>query len=166
MSKCSDYAAITTDQCPGSIALAVFNLRYLSKDRKGPGQLINNRRRYCMDTNQIADEAMLVNFRAPRSVIETLDQLSKFHHRTRTSILLDLITGWINERTCDTPLKVRQLADLKSALNSHEQSAYGNRGSARTSPIKKTPRNSSELIPVSFYSSSMADFDGDRNGHF
>ena len=76
-----------------------------------------------MDTNQTADEAMLVNFRAPKSVIETLDQLSRFHHRTRTSILLDLINSWINERTYDVPLKVRQLKDLKSALNSHDQSA-------------------------------------------
>ena len=119
-----------------------------------------------MDTSQIADEAMLVNFRAPKSVIETLDQLSKFHHRTRTSILLELITTWINERTYDIPLKVRQLTDLKSALNSHEQSAYGNRRSVGIDPTERTARNSSELIPVSFYSSSMADFDDDRNGQF
>ena len=119
-----------------------------------------------MDTNPIADEAMLVNFRAPKSVIETLDQLSKFHHRTRTSILLDLITSWINEKTCDIPLKVRQLKDLKSALNSHEQSAYGNRRSAGTSLIDKTSGNRSELIPVSFYSTSTSDFDDDRNGCF
>jgi predicted DNA-binding protein len=106
-----------------------------------------------MDTNQIADEAMLVNFRAPKSVIETLDQLSRFHHRTRTSILLDLITSWINEKTCDIPLKVRQLKDLKSALNSHEQSAYENRRSAGTSLIEITPRNGYEQTPTSFYSS-------------
>jgi hypothetical protein len=105
-----------------------------------------------MDTNQIADEAMLVNFRAPKAVIETLDQLSRFHHRTRTSILLDLITSWINERTCDIPLKVRQLKDLKSALNSHDQSVYENRRSVGISQIGKTNRNRSELIPVSFYS--------------
>jgi predicted DNA-binding protein len=119
-----------------------------------------------MDTNPIADQAMLVNFRAPRSVIETLDQLSKFHHRTRTSILLDLITKWIDERTYDIPFKVRQLQDLKSALNSHEQSAYGNRRPVGSSLIEKPSRNGSELIPVSFYSTSSADFDDDRNGRF
>ena len=119
-----------------------------------------------MDTNRVADEAMLVNFRAPKSVIETLDQLSRFHHRTRTSILLDLITNWINEKTYDIPLKVRQLTDLKSALNSHEQSTCGNRRSVGTSPIEKASRNRSELIPVSFYSTSMTDFDDDRNGRF
>ena len=112
-----------------------------------------------MDTNPIADEAMLVNFRAPRNVIETLDQLSRFHHRTRTSILLDLITSWINEKTCDIPLKVRQLKDLKSALNSHEQSAYGNRRSVGTSLIEITPKNGSERIPTSFYSTSATEFD-------
>jgi hypothetical protein len=114
-----------------------------------------------MDTNRTADDAMLVNFRAPRSVIETLDQLSSFHHRTRTSILLDLITSWINEKTYDIPLKVRQLTDLKSALNSHEQSAYGNFRSVGPSPIGKTPRNVSELIPVSFYSTATTTFDDD-----
>ena len=119
-----------------------------------------------MVTDPIVDESVLVNFRAPRSVIETLDQLSKFHHRTRTSILLDLITSWINERTYDVPLKVRQLTDLKSALNSHEQSAYRNRRSVGTSLIEKTSRNGSELIPISFYSTSMTEFDDDRNGRF
>jgi hypothetical protein len=113
-----------------------------------------------MDTNPIAEEAMLVNFRAPKSVIETLDQLSKFHHRTRTSILLDLITSWINEKTCDIPLKVRQLKDLKSALNSHEQSTYGYPKSVGTGLIGNTPRNGSELIPVSFYSTSNDFQDG------
>ena len=106
-----------------------------------------------MDTDPIAEEAMLINFRAPKSVIETLDQLSKFYHRTRTSILLDLITDWINEKTCDIPLKVRQLKDLKYALNSHEESAYGNRRSAGTNLIEITPRNDSERAPISFYSS-------------
>ena len=119
-----------------------------------------------MDTNQIADEAMLVNFRAPKSVIETLDQLSKFHHRTRTSILLDLITSWISERTYDIPLKVRQLTDLKSALNFHEQSTSGNCRSVGTGRIEKAPRNGSELIPVTFYSTSMSDFDDSENGRF
>jgi hypothetical protein len=119
-----------------------------------------------MDTNPIADEAMLVNFRAPKSVIETLDQLSRFHHRTRTSILLDLITSWINERTYDIPLKVRQLNDLKSALNSNDQSAPGNRRSIGTSQIEKMSRNGSELIPVAFYSTSAIDFDSDRNHRF
>ncbi len=105
-----------------------------------------------MDTNPIADEAILVNFRAPKSVIETLDQLSRFHHRTRTSILLDLIKSWINERTYDIPLKVRQLKDLKSALNSHEQSAFGNHRVVGTSLIEITPGNDSEAVPISFYS--------------
>jgi predicted DNA-binding protein len=120
-----------------------------------------------MDTNTNIEPAMLVNFRAPKSVIETLDQLSKFHHRTRTSILLDLINSWINEKTCDIPLKVRQLKDLKSALNSHEQSAFGNRRSVGTSLIGKTPRNGSERIPTSFYSTSMSNFDdGDDSRGF
>jgi predicted DNA-binding protein len=106
-----------------------------------------------MDTNPIAEQAMLVNFRAPKNVIETLDQLSRFHHRTRTSILLDLITGWINEKTSDIPLKIRQLKDLKSALNSHEQSTSENRRSIGTGLIEKTARNDSERAPISFYSS-------------
>jgi predicted DNA-binding protein len=104
-----------------------------------------------MDTNPIAEEAMLVNFRAPKAVIETLDQLSKFHHRTRTSILLDLINTWINEKTYEIPLKVRQLNDLKSALNSHEQSTYENQRSVGTSLIEKTPRNSFERGPLPFF---------------
>jgi hypothetical protein len=114
-----------------------------------------------MDTNAIAEPAMLVNFRAPKDVIETLDQLSRFHHRTRTSILLDLINNWINEKTYEIPLKVRQLKDLKSSLNSHEQSAYVNHRSVGTSLIEKTPRNSSERIPASFFSTSMNDFNDD-----
>jgi hypothetical protein len=119
-----------------------------------------------MDTNTNIEPAMLVNFRAPKSVIETLDQLSRFHHRTRTSILLDLINSWINEKTCDIPLKVRQLKDLKSALNSHEQSAYGNRRSVGTGLIEKTSRNGSERIPTSFFSTSMTDLDDPGNGRF
>jgi predicted DNA-binding protein len=106
-----------------------------------------------MDAKSIDEREMLVNFRAPKDVIDTLDQLSRFHHRTRTSIMLDLITNWINEKTIDIPLKVRQLNDLKSALNSHEQSAYGNRRSVGTSLIEKTSRNGSELIPARFFSS-------------
>jgi hypothetical protein len=119
-----------------------------------------------MDTDPIAEEAMLVNFRAPKTVIETLDQLSRFHHRTRTSILLDLITSWINEKTCDIPFKVRQLKDLKSALNSHEQSAYGNGGSVDAGLIEITPRNGSDRVPVSFYSTYTTDFEDNRRGHF
>jgi hypothetical protein len=119
-----------------------------------------------MDTNAIAEPAMLVNFRAPKDVIETLDQLSRFHHRTRTSILLDLINNWINERTCDIPLKVRQLKDLKTALNSHEQSTHANRTSVGSSLIEITPRNGPERIPTSFYSTSTSTFDYDRNGRF
>lgn len=106
-----------------------------------------------MDTNPIVDEAMLVNFRAPKSVIETLDQLSRFHHRTRTSILLDLINGWINEKTYDIPLKARQLKDLRSALNSHEQSTGASRPSMDTGLIKITSRNGSEPMPMPFFSS-------------
>jgi predicted DNA-binding protein len=119
-----------------------------------------------MDTSPIADQAMLVNFRAPKSVIETLDQLSKFHHRTRTSILLDLITSWINEKTCDIPLKVRQLKDLKSALNYHEQSAYGDSRSVGTRLIGKSSRNTSERVPASFFSSSMTESDDSGDGRF
>lgn len=110
-----------------------------------------------MDTNTNIEPAMLVNFRAPKDLIETLDQLSRFHHRTRTSILLDLINSWINEKTYDIPLKVQQLKDLKSALNSHDQSTYGNRRSVGTSLIEKTPRNGSERFPASFFSTSMTD---------
>jgi hypothetical protein len=119
-----------------------------------------------MDTNAIAEPVMLVNFRAPKDVIETLDQLSRFHHRTRTSILLDLINDWINAKTCDIPLKVRQLKDLKTALNSHEQSTHANRGSVGTSLIEKTPGNGSERIPTSFFSTSMRDFDDDGSRGF
>lgn len=106
-----------------------------------------------MNTNTINEPAMLVNFRAPKHVIETLDQLSRFHHRTRTSILLDLINSWINEKTYDVPLKVRQLSDLKSALNSHEQSTVVIGRSVGANRIEKTPRNGSERIPASFFSS-------------
>jgi predicted DNA-binding protein len=117
-----------------------------------------------MDINTNSEPAMLVNFKAPKDVIETLDQLSRFHHRTRTSILLDLINNWINEKTYDVPLKVRQLTDLKSALNSHEQSARADRRSVGTTLIEKTSRDGSERIPASFFSSSMTDFDDVENG--
>ena len=106
-----------------------------------------------MDTSHISNEAILVNFRAPKSVIETLDQLSSFYHRTRTSVLLELITSWISERTYDVPLKVRQMKDLKTALNSGEGPAHANRKSDSTSLIKITPRNQAEREPLRFYSS-------------
>ena len=106
-----------------------------------------------MDTRQISEEAILVNFRAPKSIIETLDQLSKFYHRTRTSILLDLISGWISERTYDVPLKVQQMKDLKTALNSHEKPTHENRKSDSTGLIEIIPRNRSEREPLRFYSS-------------
>ena len=107
-----------------------------------------------MDTNTNIDPAMLVNFRAPKDVIETLDRLSRFHHRTRTSTLLDLINNWINEKTYDVPLKVRQLTDLKTALSCHEQSARADRLPVGTTLIEKTSRNGSERIPAQFLSSS------------
>jgi predicted DNA-binding protein len=149
-----------------SIASAIFNLSYLSKNTKKSGHIINSCRRYRMDANRSTEEAMLVNFRAPKSIVETLDQLSKFYHRTRTSILLDLITSWINEKTYDVPLKVRQLDDLKFALNSHERSAYGNRRPVSTSLVEETSRNGSERIPASFFSPSMTDLDDVDNGRF
>jgi hypothetical protein len=114
-----------------------------------------------MNINTNVEPAMLVNFRAPKTVIETLDQISKFHHRTRTSILLDLINNWINEKTYEIPLKVRQLKDLKSSLNSHEQSVHVNQRSVGTSLIEKTPRESSERIPASFFSTVTNDFNDD-----
>jgi hypothetical protein len=119
-----------------------------------------------MEPNTVVEPAMLVNFRAPKDVIDTLDRLSRFHHRTRTSILLDLINNWINEKTYDVPLKVRQLSDLKLSLISHEQSAYGNRRSVGTGLIEKTSRNGSELIPVTFYSTSTTAFVEEENGRF
>lgn len=106
-----------------------------------------------MDTSHISEEAKLVNFRAPKSIIETLDQLSRFQHRTRTSILLDLITSWINEKTYDVPLKVRQMKDLKTALNSCEKPAHVNSKSNSTGLIEITPRNRPEREPLRFYSS-------------
>ena len=106
-----------------------------------------------MDTNTIHDEAVLINFRAPKSVVETLDQLSRFHHKTRTSVLLDLITSWINEKTCDVPLKVRQLKDLKTALNSHEQSVSGNRRSIGSELIEISHTDRSEREPLQFFTS-------------
>lgn len=106
-----------------------------------------------MDTSQIYDKAILVNFRAPKSVIETLDQLSRFQHRTRTSVLLDLITGWINERTYDIPLKVRQMKDLKTVLNSCERPALESLKPNSTSLIEITPRSRSVREPLRFYSS-------------
>jgi hypothetical protein len=119
-----------------------------------------------MDSDAFAEQAILINFRAPKNMIETLDRLSRFHHRTRTSILLDLISNWISEKTYEVPLKVQQLTDLKSALNSHEQSAHADRRSVGTSQIERTPRDGSELIPVRFISSSMIDSHRDRNDEF
>jgi hypothetical protein len=116
-----------------------------------------------MDSHTFSGRAILVNFRAPRTLIETLDQLSRFHHRTRTSILLDLISNWISEKTYEVPFKVQQLKDLKSALNSHEQPTHVDRRSVGTSKLEKASRDGSELIPVRFISSSMIDFDNGGN---
>jgi hypothetical protein len=65
----------------------------------------------------------------------------------------------------DTTLNA-QLKDLKSALNSHEQSAYGNRRSVGTSLIEVTPKSGTERFPTLFYSTVTTDFDDDRNGRF
>jgi predicted DNA-binding protein len=119
-----------------------------------------------METNRLAEPAMLVNFRAPKDLIETLDRLSRFHHRTRTSILVDLINSWINEKTYDIPLKVRQLKDLKSALTSHEQSGYGDHMPVGTRLIGETSRNGPERIPATFFTSSTTDLDDVDNGRF
>jgi hypothetical protein len=107
-----------------------------------------------MDTKSIDEREMLVNFRAPKDVIETLDQLSRFHHRSRTSIMLDLITSWINEKTIDIPFKVRQLKDLKTALNSHEEPTLVMSPSMHAGEPRKSSQRRSELIPTSFISTS------------
>jgi hypothetical protein len=42
-----------------------------------------------MDMNAMTDRRILVNFRAPKELIELLDGMSRLYHRTRTSAILD-----------------------------------------------------------------------------
>ena len=119
-----------------------------------------------MDTNTIVGKPILVNFRAPRDTIELLDQVSRFDNRTRTSVLLDLINNWLAEKTREIPLKIQAKNDLKSALNSHEQSAREFRQVVSINRSEITSRNEAkEVLPPMFLTSTV-DYDDEQNGKF
>jgi hypothetical protein len=119
-----------------------------------------------MDTNTIIERPILVNFRAPRETIELLDQVSRFNNRTRTSVLLDLINNWLAEKTRDIPLKIQAKNDLKSALNSHEQSTREFRQAVSTNRCEITSRNEANQVLTPIFLTSTVDYDDEQNGRF
>jgi hypothetical protein len=117
-----------------------------------------------MDTNTIAEQRILVNFRAPRATIDLLDQVSRFDNRTRTSVMLDLINNWIGEKTLEIPQRVQAINDLKFALKSHEDSAHVNRRAVETKTLEITNRNEANRVLTPIFLTSTADFDDEENG--
>jgi hypothetical protein len=119
-----------------------------------------------MDTNTIIERPILVNFRAPRDTIELLDQVSRFDNRTRTSVLLDLINTWLAEKTREIPLKIQARNDLKTALNSHEQSTHEFRQAVSINRSEITSRNEAKEVLTPLFLTSTIDFDDNGNGKF
>ena len=115
-----------------------------------------------MDTTTLTEQSILINFRAPRSTIDLLDQVSRFDNRTRTSLLLDLINKLIREKTLEIPLRVQALKGLKSTLDLHEEHTRAFRQSVDTRQAERTARNEANqvLAPI-FSKSSMNDLDED-----
>ena len=119
-----------------------------------------------MDINTIIERPILVNFRAPRATIELLDQVSRFDNRTRTSILLDLINTWLAEKTQEIPQRIQAKNDLKSALNSHEQSAREFRQAVSINRSEITSRNEAKEVSPPMFLTSTVDYDDNGNGRF
>ena len=121
-----------------------------------------------MDTKIIdiaGSDPVLVNFRAPRAMIDLLDRASRFDNRTRTAVLLDLITHWIAEKSKDIPQRVRATKDLKDALKTHEDFAFDNRLRVELIQAEITNRNESNRIVMPIFPGSSVDFD-DEDGRF
>lgn len=114
-----------------------------------------------MDTNAITEEPILVNFRAPRSLINLLDQVSRFENRTRTSVLLDLISELIREKTQEIPLRVQAINSLKSTLNSHEDTAREISRAVSTKQSQIACRNDSNRFLAPIFSRSSINFNED-----
>jgi hypothetical protein len=119
-----------------------------------------------MDINTITERPILVNFRAPRATIDLLDQVSRFDNRTRTSVLLDLINTWLAEKTQEIPLRIQAKADLKCALNSHEQSTREFRQAVSIKGAEITSRNESKEVSPPMFLRSTVDFDDEQNERF
>jgi len=119
-----------------------------------------------MDIPNIPERSVLVNFRAPKDTIDLLDQVSRFDRRTRTSVILDLINNWIGEKTREIPQRIQAKNDLKSALNSHEQSTHQIRRADLIKEHKITNRNEAERVLSPLFYRSTGDFDDPDNGRF
>ena len=117
-----------------------------------------------MDTNVLPEQPILVNFRAPKSTIDLLDQVSRFDNRTRTSVILDLINKLITEKTRDIPLRVPAINDLKTTLNLHEENARDFRRAVDASQAERTARNDSNQVLAPIFSRSSIDLDEDDFG--
>jgi hypothetical protein len=122
-----------------------------------------------MDINTIIERPILVNFRAPRATIELLDQVSRFDNRTRTSVMLDLINNWLAEKTREIPQRIQAKNDLKTALNSHEQSAREFRQAVSINRSEITSRNEAKQVLAPVFSTSAIDLNENefgRNGRW
>ena len=117
-----------------------------------------------MDTNVLPEQPILVNFRAPKSTIDLLDQVSRFDNRTRTSVILDLINKLITEKTRDIPLRVQAINDLKTTLNLHEENARDFRLAVDANQAERTARNDSNQVLAPIFSRSSIDLDEDDFG--
>ena len=115
-----------------------------------------------MDTINIIEGPILVNFRAPRETIDLLDQVSRFNNRTRTSVILDVINGWLAKKTQEIPQRIQANNNLKSALNSYEKSR---RELQRAVSINRSEItcDSNRFIPPMILRSTV-DFDDEQNG--
>src|SRR5665213_474728 len=117
-----------------------------------------------MDTKTLTEKPILINFRAPRSTIDLLDQVSRFDNRTRTSVLLDLINNWITEKAREIPQRIQAKNELKSTLISHEDTAREIRRAVSTNQIERTSRNDSNQVLTPIFSSSAIDLNEDDFG--
>ena len=117
-----------------------------------------------MDTNLITEKPILVNFRAPRPLIDLLDQVSRFDNRTRTSVMLDLINNWIAEKAREIPQRIQAKNELNSTLNSHEDTAREIRRAVSTNQIEKMSRNDSNQVLTPIFSTSAIDLNEDDFG--
>jgi hypothetical protein len=62
-------------------------------------------------------KSSLINFIAPRSTIETFDDVCSYHAQSRTSVLLKLMRDYIQEQSPIIQTEIQSIRNLKNGLS-------------------------------------------------
>jgi hypothetical protein len=66
-------------------------------------------------------KSSLINFIAPRSTIETFDDVCSYHAQSRTSVLLKLMRDYIQEQSPIIQTEIQSLQNLQNNLSNFKR---------------------------------------------